>query len=322
MNLRATGAGALPRPAAHAARLGLVAAGPVARRVVLAASLLASLGLASGAWAQAPAGGAAPAINPGPSLAAGASMGVPRAAMERQEIRGQLMPRRYTTLAAEIGAKIDTVPVGEGGSFRAGQTLVTFDCGLNKAQLDKARAELDASDQTFKANSRLAELNSVGQLELELSRAAANRSRAEVAGQEALVSKCVVLAPFGGRVAEQRAREQQFVQPGQPLLDIFDDSTLELEFLVPSSWLAWVRPGVAFQVQIDETRRTYPARFTRIGARIDPVSQSVKVGAAIDGRFPDLIAGMSGRVIARPPAPAASTPSATPPASPSSPRKP
>ena len=240
---------------------------------------------------------------PGPA-ALSPSMSAPavRAAMERNEIRAQLMPRRYTTLAAEIGAKIDTIPVGEGGTFRAGEILVTFDCGLSRAQLEKARAELDAAEHTFKSNTRLAELNSVGQLELDLSRVASNRARAEVTGQETLVAKCVVPAPFAGRVAEQRAREQQFVQAGQALLDIFDDSSLELEFLVPSSWLSWVKPGVAFEVQIDETRRTYPARFSRIGARVDPVSQSVKVGATINGRFPELIAGMSGRVIARPPA--------------------
>lgn len=54
-------------------------------------------------------------------------------------------------------------------------------------------------------------------------------------------------------------------------------------------------------MQIDETGKTYPAKFIRIGARVDPVSQSVKVAAAIDGRFPDLMAGMSGRVQVRQP---------------------
>jgi multidrug efflux pump subunit AcrA (membrane-fusion protein) len=97
-------------------------------------------------------------------------------------------------------------------------------------------------------------------------------------------------------VAEQRVREQQYVQAGQPLLDIIDDSVLELEFLVPSRWLAWLRPGGLFQVTIDETGKTYPAKFTRIGARVDPVSQSVKVAAAVYGRFPELMAGMSGRI--------------------------
>ena len=71
---------------------------------------------------------------------------------------------------------------------------------------------------------------------------------------------------------------------------------LELEFLVPSRWLMWLRVGGAFKVTIDETRKTYPAKFIRIGARVDPVSQSVKVVAAIDGRFPELVSGMSGRV--------------------------
>ena len=80
------------------------------------------------------------------------------------------------------------------------------------------------------------------------------------------------------------------------MLDIIDDSVLELEFLVPSHWLSWLRVGGKFEVQIDETRKSYPAKFIRIGARVDPVSQSVKVAAAIDGKFPELIAGMSGRV--------------------------
>ena len=216
--------------------------------------------------------------------------------MERQEIRAQLLPRRYTTMAAEIGARINRLPISEGGAFKAGQLLVGFDCTLQQAQLQKAQAELEGAEQTHKANQRMAELNSVGQLELDLSRSAVNRARAEIGSQQAMLSKCSVLAPFAGRLAEQKVREQQFVQPGQALVDVIDDSVLELEFLVPSRWLVWLRAGGSFQVHIDETRKSYPARFIRIGARVDPVSQSVKVAAAIDGKFPELIAGMSGRV--------------------------
>jgi RND family efflux transporter MFP subunit len=216
--------------------------------------------------------------------------------LERQEIRAQLLPRRYTTVAAEIGAKINRLPIAEGGSFRAGQLLVAFDCTLQVAQTERAQAELEGASSTLKANQRLAELNSVGQLDLELSRSATTKARAEVGANQAVLGKCNVAAPFAGRVAEQRVREQQYVQAGQPLLDIIDDSVLELEFLVPSRWLSWLRPGVPFQVTIDETGKTYPAKFTRIGARVDAVSQSVKVAAAVHGRFPELMAGMSGRI--------------------------
>ena len=224
---------------------------------------------------------------------------LPRA--DRQEIRAQLTPRRHTTLAAEIGARIRSISAAEGERFVEGQTLVGFDCSIQEAQLDKARAELEAAEATFKANERMAALGATGGLDLDLSRIAVARSRSEVGTQQAWLSKCAVKAPFAGRVAEQKVREQQYVQPGQPMLDILDDSVLELEFLVPSHWLRWLKPGLPLRVVLDETRKTYPARFTRIGARVDPVSQSVKVVAAIDGTFPELVSGMSGRVLASPP---------------------
>ena len=220
----------------------------------------------------------------------------PRMALERQEIRAQLLPQRYTTLAAEVGARIASLPLPEGSRFARGQLLLAFDCSLQQAQLLKAQAEVAQAQATYRSNQRLSELNSVGQLELETSRAQLDRAQAEVQGQQTLLSKCEIKAPFDGRIAEQKAREQQFVQPGQPVLDILDDRVLELEFLVPSSWLVWLKVGHGLKVRIDETRKTYPARFVRIGARVDAVSQSIKVVAAIDGQYPELMAGMSGRI--------------------------
>ncbi|MDO8299664.1 efflux RND transporter periplasmic adaptor subunit [Lacisediminimonas sp.] len=239
---------------------------------------------------------AAPANAPAGSIQKAVSSPSSRSNVERQEIRAQLLPRRYTTIAAEIGAKVSKLPIAEGGNFRAGQALVVFDCSIQQAQMGKATAELDAAQTTYKANVRLAELNSVGLMDLDLSKAAADRARAEVAANQAVLSKCTIPAPYAGRVAEQKVREQQYAQAGQPLLEILDDSVLELEFLVPSSWLTTLRMGGAFKVEIDETKKSYPARLIRIGARVDAVSQSVKIAAAIDGRFPELVSGMSGRV--------------------------
>ena len=243
-----------------------------------------------------------------PAVAALLCWGVAHAAvsdadsgLDNREIRAQLTPLRYTTLSAEIGAKITRLPLAEGGSFKQGQVLVQFDCLLQQAQLAQAQASLMAADASLKGNQKLAQLNSVGEVELNVSKAQALKAQAEVSGSRTVLSKCQIAAPFAGRIAEQKVREQQFVQPGQPLLEILDDSTLELEFIVPSRWLAWLHPGSGFQVSIDETGKTYPAKVQRIGARVDAVTQSIKLGAVIDGRFPELMAGMSGRVAMTPP---------------------
>lgn len=221
-------------------------------------------------------------------------------ALDRMEMRAQLTPQRYTTLSAELGAKINRISVKEGERFKAGQVLVEFDCTLQAAQLDKAQAQLASAENNYAGNQRLAELNSVGQVELRNSEAERLKARADVAYLQATLAKCAIAAPYEGRAGEQKAREQQFVQAGQALLEILDDSALELEFIVPSKWLVWLKPGHAFKVRIDETAKTYPARLLRLAARADPVSQTVKAVAVIDGRYPELIAGMSGRILIAP----------------------
>jgi multidrug efflux pump subunit AcrA (membrane-fusion protein) len=99
-----------------------------------------------------------PAPSPAAVPEAQAAGLAPRPLLDRNEIRAQLMPRRYTTVAAEIGAKISSLPFVEGGSFKAGEALVTFDCSLQKAQLDKSRAELVSAEHTLNSNERLTAL--------------------------------------------------------------------------------------------------------------------------------------------------------------------
>ena len=258
--------------------------------------------LAMAASAAEPGRPAAPAaLMPvsGGAVASSAATSTPavKPGAERQDIRAQLSPQRFTTLAAEIGAKVNRLPVSEGGSFKSGQALIVFDCSLQTAQLNKARAALSGAEKTFTVNTRLSELGSIGKAELAVSDSEVAKNRAEVVAMAAMLAKCTVVAPFSGRVSEQKVREQQYVQPGQALLEIIDDSVLELEFIAPSRWLSWLKAGHGFQVRIDETGKTYPAKVLRIGAKVDPVSQSVKLAAAINGKFPELIAGMSGTVL-------------------------
>lgn len=218
------------------------------------------------------------------------------ALMDGREVRGQLSPRRYTTLAAEIPAKVISIQPQEGGAFKAGQTLVSFDCAMQQSQLDKAKAAVTATGITLEANQEMIKHAAIGKVELQVSEAEALKAQAEAKAAETVVSKCKVVAPFNGRVAEQKVREEQFVQTGQALLEVIDDSLLELEFIAPSSWLPALRNKNAVRVRVDETGKTYSARVARLGARVDPVSQSIKVVAVIEGRPAELMAGMSGRI--------------------------
>jgi RND family efflux transporter MFP subunit len=209
-------------------------------------------------------------------------------------IRIQLVPRDQVDLSSEIAAKLASLPVRDGDSFTTGQTLVSLDCALYTAQLRKAQAEADGAQELWQVDQRLAQLHSVGELEVTQAHAKVKATAAEVAYVEATVSKCVITAPFDGRVLKRIAAPQQFVEPGKPLLTIVDTSHLELKMIVPSKRLAELKRGNPLTVQISEVGKTFPARIARIGARVDPVTQTIDVTAALTGSAPELLPGMSG----------------------------
>lgn len=215
---------------------------------------------------------------------------------EHQPIRAQLSAINYTTITAELGEKILKLPVRDGQKFKKGDVLVQFDCGVQQAQHDKKKAELNIAERNALTNEKLFKLGAAGRIEYENSQSEFEKVKAEVSELSVLISRCITRAPFAGHVAEQRAREQQFVPSGQPILEIIDNGPLELEFIVPSKWAQWLNEKKLFQIYIDETDKEYPAKVTQVGARIDPISQTIKVRAAIKGSFSELRPGMSGTV--------------------------
>jgi RND family efflux transporter MFP subunit len=211
-----------------------------------------------------------------------------------QPIRALLTPLVESTLSSQIAGRIEQVNVQNGERFQAGDDLIQFDCTIQKAQLQKARAELLASRKKHEANLKLQEYKSIGDLEVAVSASEVERARAEVALVNAQVSMCTIKAPFNGRVVKRIAKPYETVNQGEALIEILDDSELKLELYVPSRWLQWLEADTEFTVHIDETGKTYPAHMTSLGARVDAVSQSIAITATITGNHPELLAGMSG----------------------------
>lgn len=216
-------------------------------------------------------------------------------------VPAQLTAVRHTTLSAELAATIERVAVREGETFHGGDTLVTFDCTVERARLAEARALLDAAERTDTVHRRLLALNSVGTLEAQKAASDAVVAKARVDLARAVVSKCAIRAPYDGVVTARTVQDHQYVQQGQALLEILNSADLEAEFIVPSAWVTSLGIGQTVSMRIDETGTEHPARIVRIGGKVDAVSHSVKVMADIEGDHPELMAGMTGTVTLSPP---------------------
>ena len=210
--------------------------------------------------------------------------------------RGLITARQEAVLSSRMAGRIQAIHRQEGERFAEGERLIDFFCPIRQARLKKARALLAAVDKRLAVQRELVKIRSASRLDLELLEAERLQAEAEVAVSRAESDMCRIQAPFDGRVAEVRAHAHESVPLGQPLLDVVSEGDFEVRVIVPSGRYARIRPGVRFDIHLEETGRHYPVEVLRLGGRIDPVSQTFRVIGRVIGDFPELIPGMSGPV--------------------------
>lgn len=222
----------------------------------------------------------------------------PAAGEPMRGVRGQLRAVRHTVLSSGFAGRVDAFDASVGETVAEGDALVQMDC----AELQADRAAMNARERAaaarYDVNRRLAQVNNVSGLEVDLSRAELAVARAESRRVAAKMVYCTVAAPFSGVVAAKHVQAYEHVQAGEPLLDLVDNSALRVEVAVPSTWLARLRPEHPFVLRVDELGgRALDGRIVHSEGRVDPVSQTIRLLGEIDGRPDGLLAGMSGPVV-------------------------
>lgn len=244
-------------------------------------------------------GGPAQGGQPGLTILGKPATAPPPPIAEAAPLQGRVLvvSRLETTLSSQIPAVIQTIAVDHGNRFEAGQVLVTMDCQVLQAELTKSRMELEAEEQTDQANRKLWNYKSISELEVAVSASRVKKAKAQVTLAMAKTAMCQVKAPFAGRVVKRKASPHQFVGEGSAMLDILDDVNLRLQMVAPSAWITWIKPGLVFEVMVDETGKKYAATVETLGARVDPASQTFEVWANLSGQYPELLPGMSGTAL-------------------------
>lgn len=217
-------------------------------------------------------------------------------AQDSMQVRGLLQAVHRAELSSEIAAPVRKLPFREGEAFEQGDLLVAFDCRVVAAHYRIAQANYRAAQKMLDNKNYLKKLNSVGELEVALAQMELQKAQGELRAATYKKEQCRLEAPYSGRLVASHVQMHESVAPGDPLIEILDDSILEIALVVPSQWLSWLEIGQGFDMVVDETGDRIHGQVTRFGAVVDPVSQTVGVmGEIVDAaQQKTLISGMSG----------------------------
>lgn len=224
-------------------------------------------------------------IGIGPSLSESLTSG---------EARGLVRSSARVELRTDLVANIKLAPYDAGMKFKKGATLIEFNCVRYRAEYRAAMAGASVARVELRAKKLLVANGAAGKSELLIAKANAAQANAEAIARKARISECTFKAPFSGRVVALNTRKFEMPSAGEPIISIINDSVLELELVVPSKWLTWIKIGQRFQFLVDETGSVHTAMIMRTGAEVDPVSQTIKVFGQLQGDPDAILAGMSG----------------------------
>ena len=210
------------------------------------------------------------------------------------EIRGIIAAVNEATYTTDLGAPASKVTYREGDSFNKGDVLIAFDCRRQNALLHSLKASQKEMEVRLEGNIYLERRGAAGRRDLEVSRARADKAAHDAKALEVRLERCVIKAPFDGRIRALVIHEHETPVSGKPILDIIGTHDMELQLIVPSLWLVWLEEGTRFTFKVDETGREYEARVRRIGASVDPVSQTINLTGKFIAPVPKVRPGMSG----------------------------
>jgi len=208
----------------------------------------------------------------------------PKPHIFRDEIQavGSARANEQVTLAANVTERIERLLFDDGMFVNRGQLLAVLSSAQEQAALAGARA---SASQAASQLDRIASLNDQGfatRALLDQQRAALGEARAAADGIQAQISDRMIRAPFSGYLSLRNISAGAIVASGTPLVTVSDLSRIKLDFTVPETQLASLRPGQPIRAYASAfPDAPIEGRVSVIDPVIDPQSRAVMVRATL-----------------------------------------
>lgn len=202
----------------------------------------------------------------------------------RDEIQavGTARANEQVTLAANVTERIERLLFDDGMYVQRGQLLAVLSNSQEQAALAGARASASEAQAQLERVSSLSQQGFATRALLDQQRAALSQARAAEEGIQAQISDRMIRAPFAGYLSLRNISAGAIVTSGTPLVTVSDLSRIKLDFTVPETQLAALRPGLPINAYASAfPDQPISGAISVIDPVIDPQSRAVMVRATL-----------------------------------------
>jgi membrane fusion protein (multidrug efflux system) len=225
-------------------------------------------------------------------------------------LTGTVTAAREARLSTSTSGLVAAIGVDAGSVVQRGDLLLELDAELAElqsrsadAQVEQARAALADARRRLEEARTLVPQQSIAEsavrdlaAEVSIDEAALHQATADAAYRQGVLSRHRLHAPFDGVVSAKLTELGEWVNPGQPVLELVGVDDLRLDFPVAEDYLADIRPDapVSFALNADAAGE-YPGRVATVVPVMDPGARTFLLRVLPVEPEPRLLPGMSVR---------------------------
>ena len=210
---------------------------------------------------------------------------------------GSLRSDETVILRPEVAGRISEILFKEGERVSKGDVLVRLDDSVQRADLDKARANLTLAKTKYE---RSVDLRRKGFLSSQAEEESENNlkvAQADAELMQARLSKTALRAPFSGTIGLRQVSVGDYVKEGQDLVNLESLDPLKVDFRVPEVAMSQVKDGQTLQVTLDALPdKVYDGRVYAINPLLDANGRALVIRAQVHNKDGKLRPGMFARV--------------------------
>lgn len=209
------------------------------------------------------------------------------------EIVARTAPEQFSTLAAEIPAKVTATPVVEGTTVRKDQSILQLDTTDLTAALRSAEAAVKAAQARLESAQKLAAEGLQSGTYLAEREADVAAAQNQLTSAKEAMNNASVRAPFAGRVERVYVEVGDFAGVGDPLVSLLNTSHYLIVGNVSQNDLQFLHQGLPADAKLANGEDvTGTVRFVAQAA--DEATNTFRVEVLVDGaKYPKLPVGMS-----------------------------
>ncbi len=210
---------------------------------------------------------------------------------------GSLVATHGIRVSSEVNGIVSSIAFQSGGFVEKGQELIRLDVEVDEAELKALKADRRLAEVQYNRSRDLFSKKALSKSQLDEAKARFDAADARVYGQQAIINRKIIRAPFSGRLGIRQIDLGEYLEAGNPIVSLQALDPVHVDFSLPERYINSLQAGQTVLLKLDALPgEQFKGEISAIDSGVDTGTRTLKVRATLPNKESKMRPGMFAQV--------------------------